>query len=77
MSGSGSSYTVVVNTGTGIGTLRLDVIDDDTIQDATTGKPLGGTGTGNGNFFSGQVYTMQKPVVSAVTRVNADPTAGL
>ena len=31
------------------GSLRLDVIDDDTIQDGA-GNPLGGPGAGNGDF---------------------------
>jgi len=58
VSGSGSSYTVTVNSITGDGTLRLDVTDDDTI---TNGTPLGGTGTGNGNFTSGEEYTIAEP----------------
>ncbi len=59
VSGSGSSYTVTVNSITGDGTLRLDVTDDDTITNGTT--PLGGTGTGNGNFTSGEEYTIAEP----------------
>jgi hypothetical protein len=57
--GSGASYTVTVNTGTGDGTIRLDVVDDDSILDAT-GSPLGGAGAGNGNFVNGEVYTVVK-----------------
>jgi hypothetical protein len=58
VSGSGSSYTVTVDTGmTGPlnGTLRLNVIDDDSIQDAF-GNLLGGPGAGNGNFNTGESY---------------------
>src|SRR5262249_23384567 len=56
VTGSGSTYTVTVNTGTGSGTLRLDVVDDDSIADGV-GNRLGGTGAGNGNFATGEVYT--------------------
>jgi hypothetical protein len=55
--GSGSAYVVSVNTGSGSGTIRLDVVDDDSIVDAAF-NPLGGTGTGNGNFTSGEFYTV-------------------
>jgi hypothetical protein len=58
---SGSTYTVTVNTGTGNGTLRLDVLDDDSIVDGSN-NPLGGAGTGNGNFTSGETYTISKSV---------------
>lgn len=57
VSGSGSMYTVTVSTGNGQGTLRLDVIDNDSIRDGMN-QPLGGTGTGNGNFTGGQIYNI-------------------
>jgi hypothetical protein len=57
---SGKTYTVTVNTGTGDGTLRLNVVDDDTIRDAT-GNRLGGLGQGNGTFLAGATYTIDKP----------------
>ena len=57
VSGSGASYTVTVNTGAGSGSMRLDVSDNDSIRDAAN-HPLGGTGAGNGNFASGQAYTV-------------------
>ncbi len=53
VSGSGTTYTVSVDTGTGSGTIRLDLVDDDSIQDSA-GTPLGGAGAGNGNFTSGE-----------------------
>ena len=59
VSGSGTTYTVTVNTGIGNGTIRLDVIDHDTILDGA-GNPLGGTGVNNGNFTTGEVYTINK-----------------
>jgi hypothetical protein len=48
VSGTGTAYIVTVNTGTGDGTVRLDVLDNDSIVDGMS-NPLGGTGLGNGN----------------------------
>ena len=59
ISGSGAIYTVTVNTGSGNGTIRLDVVDNDSIQDEGTNL-LGGTGVGSGSFASGEVYTIIK-----------------
>jgi DNA/RNA endonuclease G (NUC1) len=59
VAGSGSTYTVTVDSGSGDGTIGLNLIDDDSIADSA-GNKLGGTGTGNGNF-TGQIYTIQKP----------------
>lgn len=72
--GSGTTRTVTANTGSGSGTLGLNLVDNDTIID-TSGRPLGGVGTGNGNF-SGQVYTIDKtnPAVSAINRTDMNPT---
>lgn len=57
VSGSGSVYTVTVSTGTGAGTIRLDVLDYDSIKDANN-NPLGGAGWANGNYTSGELYTI-------------------
>lgn len=57
VSGSGTIYTVSVNTGAGIGNLRLDLIDNDTIVNGL-GAKLGGTGLGNGNFTTGPTFTI-------------------
>jgi hypothetical protein len=64
MDGSGDTYTVTVNTGVGDGTIRLDLVDDDSITDSS-GNPLGGTGSGNGDFNTGEMYTVDKPLVTA------------
>lgn len=56
VAGSGTTYTVTVNAGSGTGTLGLNLVDDDTIINATS-DPLGGAGSGNGNF-TGQVYSV-------------------
>jgi len=56
VSGAGTTWTVSAHTGTGsTGSLRLDLVDDDSI--ASGGVALGGPGSGNGNF-SGQTYTL-------------------
>jgi photosystem II stability/assembly factor-like uncharacterized protein len=59
VSGSGSTYTVTVDTGVGSGIIRLDLIDDDSIRNASN-QPLAGLGTGNGNYTQGQPYTIIK-----------------
>ena len=56
---SGITYTVSANTGSGDGTVRLDVVDNDSIVDAA-GQPLGGAG--NGSFLTGEEYTITKTV---------------
>lgn len=56
---SGTTYAVSVNTGSGNGTIRLDVLDNDSIIDSG-GQPLGGAGAGSGNFTGGEAYTINK-----------------
>ena len=58
VSGSLTIYTVTINTGTGSGTLRLNVVDNDSIIDGSS-NPLGGTGAGNGNYTSGETYDVR------------------
>ena len=56
VSGSGTVWTVTANTGTGSsGSLRLNLVDDNSIVDGAF--PLGGAATGDGNF-TGQAYTL-------------------
>jgi hypothetical protein len=71
VTGSGSTYTVLVRTGTGQGTIRLDLLDDDTIQNS--GTPLGSTGLGNGDR-PGEEYTIDKipPKVFSINRKSPD-----
>jgi hypothetical protein len=60
VSGSGASYTVLVNTaGACSGTIRLDLVDDDSIKNSS-GYPLNGSGVGNGNFSGGEAYSIDK-----------------
>ena len=74
VTGSGTTYTVTASTGSGDGTVGLNLVDDDTIIDAATNK-LGATGTGNGNL-TGQTYTIDKtaPTVTSISRVDASLT---
>jgi hypothetical protein len=68
--GSGSTYTVTVNTGSGDGTIRLNVQYDGTIVDDT------GNTLGDDNFNSGEIYTIKKtlPIVNTFT-TSSSPTS--
>ena len=66
VSGGGTAWTVSVGTGTGDGTLSIDLTDDDSIED-DLGNPLGGTGAGNGDFTAGAAYTVDKTPPSVPT----------
>ncbi len=63
VSGSNSTYTVIVNTGNANGTIRLDVVDDDTIMD-TSGNRL------NGGYTSGETYTITKEFTLTIVSAN-------
>jgi len=64
VSGFSSTWTVAVNVGgVGSGTIRLNVVDNDSIVDAVP-ISLGGAGAGNGNFSSGLIYN--KPIFNDV-----------
>ena len=75
VTGGGDTWTVTADTGTGDGTIRLDVIDRDTIIDIYS-HPLGGTGLGNGDFSGGEVYVIDrtKPGISSFTSTASNPT---
>ena len=75
VSGTGNTYTVTIGTGNGDGGLRLDVLDDDSIVNASN-SPLGGAGAGNGVFTAGEAYTIDKtaPIVTGSLRADANPT---
>ena len=70
VSGSGDTYTVTVETGTGSGTIRLDLIDDDSIANENERK-LGGPNEGDGNFNSGEVYTITRTTFGDVPATHA------
>jgi surface-anchored protein len=63
--GSGDSYVVTASIGSGDGTLKLRVLDDDSILDADS-NPLGGVGTANGEFAYGQGYTVRSSTAPPV-----------
>lgn len=52
--GSGADYTVIIDTGSGTGTVTLTLVDDDSILDDGS-NPLGGAGIGNGAYSAGTV----------------------
>ncbi len=62
LTGSGDTYTVTVGTGTGSGTIRLDVMDNDSILDGAY-QHLGGDGLGNGDYNTGETYSILSPSV--------------
>ncbi|HEX8146090.1 MAG TPA: hypothetical protein VF591_02715 [Pyrinomonadaceae bacterium] len=79
VTGSGATYNVTVDTGTPASpgaTLRLDVSDDDSVVDASTSAPLAGVGAGNGNFTSGEVYTVNPNFARANGATVSEPSAG-
>lgn len=75
LSGSGQDYTVTVNTGSGEGTIGIELNDDDSIEDVTS-KKLGGTGSGNGDYTSGDYYTIDRtqPGVT-LSSASSNPTS--
>lgn len=76
VSGSGNIYTVSVSSVHTDGTLRLDLVDDDSIISDSL-QPLGGVGLGNGNFSNGETYVIDRtpPTTISITRVNPNPTS--
>jgi hypothetical protein len=58
-SSGGNTYTVTVSTGIGSGTVKLNLIDNDSIKNIQS-TPLGGTGTGNGNYTAGETYSIDR-----------------
>ncbi|MBK6793379.1 MAG: metallophosphoesterase [Anaerolineales bacterium] len=73
LTGTGNIYTLAVNTGGGDGTLRLDLADNDSIL-SSLGISLGGSGASNGNYNTGEVYTVDKTSPSVASILPADPS---
>ena len=66
-------YFVDVNTGSGDGTLRVELVDNDSIRDLA-GNPLGGVGAGNGNR-SGGTFTIDRTAPNTtITSQPANPS---
>jgi LasA protease len=77
VTGSGSTYTVTVNTGSGNGTIRLDLVDDNSIVDSASNR-LGGAAVGDGNFTTGQAYTINKDgTVTDTWALQVSPSANI
>jgi hypothetical protein len=75
VAGSGTTWTVTASTGSGDGTLGLDLVDDDSITD-TAGNPLAGAGNGS---LSGELYALDRsaPTVTGVSSTTADGAYGV
>jgi Calx-beta domain/Carboxypeptidase regulatory-like domain len=71
-----TTYQVTVMGYSGNGEIRLDLVDDDSIQTRVTNLPLGGSGTGNGNFNTGETYIVDTmaPTVVSIDRASTNPT---
>jgi predicted outer membrane repeat protein len=67
VSGGPTTYTVAVSTGTGSGTLRLDIPDTASITD-TVGSPLSGL-----PYTAGESYTIDRAAPTVVSILRADP----
>lgn len=59
--GERDQYLVTVNTGNGDGTLRLHFIDNDSVFDLAN-NAVGGPGSGNGDFTTGEAFVIDKTV---------------
>ena len=71
---SGTSVTVTVNSVAGDGTIRLDLVDDDSITDNAS-NALGGAGNNNGDYTSGESYTIfsnQAPTITSNPSTSLD-----
>ncbi len=71
ISGNGDTYTVTASTGSGSGTLGLNLVDNDSIHSTTGGYVLGGSGPGNGNF-TGEVYNITSQEMCSSENVFTD-----
>jgi hypothetical protein len=73
VTGSGAVYTATLaSTGSGDGSVGLNLADNDSILDGV-GNKLGGTGTGNGNF-TGLVYTIDRTPPTNAPTITSGPS---
>jgi hypothetical protein len=75
VTGSGTTYSVTASTGSGNGTLGLNLVDNNSIIDGAN-NPLGGAGGSLDGGFTGQVYSIDKtaPTVISINRSGSNPT---
>ena len=74
ITGSGSQYVVSTSIQPGRDSLRLDLIDNDSILDGI-GNPLGGAGLTNGNALGGIFnIDIETPIVTSIIRASSNPT---
>lgn len=74
ISGGGNQYIVSVSVQPGSDSIRLDLLDNDSIVDGI-GNPLGGVGGGNGNYMGGIFnIAIDTPIVTSIIRAGASPT---
>jgi hypothetical protein len=75
VNGSGTAYNVTASAGTGDGTLQLYLFDNDSIVDQVN-NTLGGAGSGNGNFTTGETYLINRnaPIATSILRAEPNPT---
>ncbi|HNB52987.1 MAG TPA: hypothetical protein PK530_13645 [Anaerolineales bacterium] len=62
VAGSNVVYYISVAVGEGVGSVRLDLVDDDSIRDASN-NVLGGIGSGNGNYTAGEPTIVAPPTI--------------
>lgn len=74
VTGTDETYIVVVDTGTGDGTIQLNLIDDDSITNALN-VPLGGMGVNNGDA-TGERYDFDRTLPNATTQLTDIAVAG-
>ena len=75
VSGSGAVYQVLVDTGSGDGTIKLDLVDNDSIINGQS-EPLGGVGTSgdeDGSFSTGETYAIDKTPPTSMAIVGVSP----
>jgi len=79
VAGGPKIYTVTLNTGTGDGTLGLELVDDDSIIDLFAEEPmsLGGLGKSDGAFTSPDTYTLDKTSPASALSSTAPSVIGL
>ena len=73
VTGSATTWIVTSSTGSGDGSLGLNLVDDDSIVDVAA-NVLGGAGAGNGNL-TGPIYTLDRTAPALVSLITLDTNA--